>query len=138
MSMSNLPLMKAISAKVDYLYKRNEVISTNIANADTPGYQSRDLTKVDFGTVLKNMTGNTLGNVAIETTNPMHLPGPDAVRSARDPKDKLTYEVAPAGNGVILEEQMVKASETMMDYNMLLNLSRKQSNMMKIALGRQG
>jgi flagellar basal-body rod protein FlgB len=136
MSMSNLPLMKAISAKVDYLYKRNEVISQNIANADTPGYQSKDLTKVDFGTVLKSMKG--AGSISVETTNPMHLPGPDAIRGAKDAKDRLTYEVAPAGNGVILEEQMVKASQTQMEYNLMTNLSRKQSMMMKIALGRQG
>ncbi len=139
MSMNNLPLMKALAAKMDYLYKRNEVISQNIANADTPGYQSRDLTKVDFGSVLKSMTGdNKIAPVHIEQTNPLHMPGPNAVRSAKDPKDKLTYEVAPDGNGVIMEEQMVKAGQTQIDYNLMTNLLRKQSMMMKIALGRQG
>lgn len=133
--LGGLPLTKAIGAKVDYLYKRNEVIAQNMANADTPNYQSRDLTKVDFGAVLKGLGGEKIGNVRIETTNPMHMPSANAVKSVKDPKDKMTYEVAPDGNGVIMEEQMVKASETMLDYNLMVNLSRKQSALMRIVIG---
>ena len=136
--MSNLPLLTAIGAKVDYLYKRNEVLAKNIANADTPDYQSKDLTKVDFGAILKGLTGDKAGSISIKTTNPMHMPSADATKTAKDVKDKLTYEVAPDGNGVVIEEQMVKASQTMLDYNLMINLSRKQSNMMRIVLGRQG
>ena len=117
--------------------QRTEVISQNI-NADTPGYQSCDLMKVDFGSVLKSVTGDKkIPPVTIEQTSPLHLPGPNALRSAKDPKDRLTYEVAPDGNGVIMEEQMVKASQTQVDYNLITNLMRKQS-LMTTALGRQG
>jgi flagellar basal-body rod protein FlgB len=128
--------MKAMAAKMDYLDKRQGILSQNIANADTPGYQSKDLSKVDFGAVLKNITKDN--KVRIETTNPMHMPGPDAVKNAKNSKDKLTYEVAPDRNGVILEEQMVKASQTQMDYSLITNLMSKQTALYKIALGRQG
>ena len=136
MSISNLPLMKALASKMDYLDKRQGVLAQNIANADTPGYQSQDLTKVDFGAVLKNVS--KAGTIRMTATDPMHMPGPDAVKSAKDAKDKMTYEVAPDSNGVILEEQMVKANQTQMDYNMVTNLMSKQVAMYKIALGRQG
>lgn len=52
MSIQNVPLFKAIGAKMQYLDKRQAVLSQNIANADTPNYQPKDLTKVDFGRVL--------------------------------------------------------------------------------------
>lgn len=135
MSISNLPLMKAIGAKVDYLDRRQQVIAQNMANADTPGYQSKDLTKVDFGAVLKNVT--SANHVSLAKTNPGHISTSD-VASAREKKDKLTYEVAPDANGVILEEQAVKASQIRMDYNLMLNISAKQSAMYRTALGLQG
>lgn len=135
MSISNLPLMRALAAKMDYLDKREGVLSQNIANADTPGYQSKDLTKVDFGAVLKDIARPN--SIHIETTNPMHMPSPNDIAKSKDAKDRLTYEVAPDKNGVILEEQMVKASQVQLDYNMITNLMTKQSAMYKIALGRQ-
>ncbi len=134
MTTQNIPLLSAMNAKMQYLEKRNEVISQNIANADTPKYRARDLTKVDFGTVLKDLIDSD--KVHIETTHPGHMPQPDAVEKARNQKQKVTYEVAPDDNAVILEEQMVKATEINMDFNLLTNLMRKQSGMIRTALGR--
>lgn len=48
---------------------------------------------------------------------------------------RYSYEVAPAGNGVILEEQMTKASRTTMDYNLMTSLYQKHVAMMRTALG---
>ena len=134
MSLSNLPLMKAMNAKMDYLNMRQTVLAQNMANADTPNYQSKDLTKVDFGAVLKDVTKSN--KVRLETTNPAHMGGPDSIRDAKDVKDKWVYEVAPDKNGVILEEQMIKANQVQMDYSLLANLMSKQSGMYRTALGR--
>jgi flagellar basal-body rod protein FlgB len=136
MSISNLPLMKAMAAKMDYLDKRQGILSQNIANADTPGYQSKDLTDVDFGSVLKKITGNQ--KVSLVTTQKGHMPNPDEIDRSKDVKDRWTYEVAPDKNGVIVEEQMVKAAKTQMDYNLLTNLMSKQTTMYRTALGRNG
>ncbi len=135
MSIQNLPLMRAMAAKMDYLEKRQGVIADNIANADTPGVQSKDLTKVDFGSVLKNVGG--IKNVVLETTSDKHMRGPNDLANAKDKKDRLTYEVAPDKNGVIIEEQMVKANETQMDYTLMTSLMTKTANLYKTALGRQ-
>lgn len=135
MSLGDLPLSKAMAAKMNYLDKRQQVLANNIANADTPGYVSKDLTPVDFGTILKNITG--MKKVSLETTNPGHLPNPNATANTKDKKDRMVYEVAPDKNAVILEEQMVKAAKTQMDYNLLTNLMGKQSGMYRTALGRQ-
>ncbi len=134
MSISNLPLMKAIGAKINYLDARQGILAQNIANADTPGYQSRDLTEVDFGSVLNNLVHSN--KVKLESTNPLHLPNANEVERSKNNKDKLTYEVAPDKNGVIVEEQMVKASQVQLDYNMLVNLASKQTSMYKTAIGR--
>lgn len=134
--LSDLPLPRAISAKMDYLNMRQQIIAQNIANADTPDYQSKDLTKVDFGAVLKGMGGQNA--IVVEKTNDKHFGGMGEKGRAKDKNDRITYEVAPDKNGVIIEEQMVKASEIQMDYNLLANLSSKNSMMYKIAIGSQG
>lgn len=136
MSIQNLPLMRAMASKMLYLEKRQGVISQNIANADTPNYQSKDLTKVNFGAVLKGVTDTK--DVRLAITNAGHVGGPNEMGRAKNNKDKMTYEVAPDKNGVIVEEQMVKANETQMDYTLMTSLMTKTSNMYKIALGRQG
>ena len=135
MSIQNVPLMRAMAAKMIYLDKRQAVISQNIANADTPGYRPQDLTKVDFGKVLEKVTGKQ--QVTLTTTNSEHVLGKNDMANTKDKKDRMTYEVAPDGNAVILEEQMIKANQTMMDYSLLTNLMNKQASMYRLALGRQ-
>lgn len=138
MSIQNLPLSRAMAAKMIYLEKRQGVISQNIANADTPHYRSQDLTKVDFGSVLKDLTNTKkIPSVHMETTSAGHMPSPNDLKNSKDIKDRLTYEVSPDKNAVILEEQMVRANETQMDYNLITNLMTKTSAIYKIALGRQ-
>ncbi len=134
MTTSAIPLFKAMSAKMGYLNQRQEVISQNVANADTPGYIPRDLTKVDFGAVLKQTTGSKL--VRPDVTNPMHMGGVNDIDNPKNREAKTTYEVAPAGNAVIVEEQMVNAAKTTMDYNLMTSLYQKNLGMMRTALGR--
>ena len=55
MTTQSIALFKAIGAKMEYLSQRQNIISQNIANADTPGYQPKDLKPVDFGQTVKNI-----------------------------------------------------------------------------------
>ncbi|MCB1530653.1 MAG: flagellar basal body rod protein FlgB [Rhodospirillales bacterium] len=134
MTLQNIPLLQAMGAKMQYLSMRQDVLAQNIANADTPKYRARDLTKVDFGSVLEDVIDSD--RVRMEKTHPGHMPSPDVTKSSKNQKQKITYEVAPAGNAVIVEEQMVKATQTTMDFNLMTNLMRKQTGMIRIALGR--
>lgn len=133
MDIKDIALFQAMGAKMNYLSTRQGVLAQNIANSDTPEYRPRDLTEVDFGAVLQHVTGSQ--KVRVEKTNPGHmLPGGD-IDDARSRKVRMTYEVAPADNAVIIEEQMIKASQTTMDYNLMTNLMRKNIGMIQTALG---
>lgn len=136
MDIKNIALFQAMGAKMNYLSKRQGVIAQNIANADTPDYRPRDLTKVDFGAVLKDVTGSK--KIRMERTEAGHITPGGSLRSADERKSRMTYEVAPDDNGVIIEEQMIKASQTTMDYNLMTNLMRKNVGMIQTALGRGG
>lgn len=47
--------------------KRTQVLASNLANADTPGYKARDL---EFNSVLKGAQNRS---VRIKTTHPQHI-----------------------------------------------------------------
>lgn len=135
MNIKNIALFHAMGAKMNYLSTRQGVLAQNIANADTPEYRPRDLTEVDFGAVLKEVTGSK--TVRMERTKAGHMmPGGD-IDDPKNRKSRMTYEVAPGDNAVIIEEQMMKATNTTMDYNLMTNLMRKNVGMIQTALGRQ-
>ncbi len=133
MTTQNIGLFKALNAKMHYLDTRQKVLAQNVANADTPGYVPKDLTKVDFGRVLQKVSKDN--NVQVDTTNPMHMPPSDHIDDPKNRAAKLVYEVAPVGNEVSLEEQMVKSSQNTMDYSLMTTLYQKNVNMIKTALG---
>jgi flagellar basal-body rod protein FlgB len=124
-----------MTAKMGYLDHRQKVLAQNIANADTPGYQAHDLTKVDFGVMLKNITGDHLAMNPVNTQAGHMSPGGN-IDNAKDREQRMTYEVAPAGNAVSLEEQMINASRNTVDYNLMTTLYQKNVNMIRTALGR--
>lgn len=140
MSIQDIGLFKALGAKMDYLNQRQGVIAQNVANSDTPNYRPKDLVKVDFADMLKTEMGGSAENgvrpVSVAVTNEKHLPNADQVMNVKAKKQKDTYEVAPAGNAVIMEEQMMSAGQNMMDYNLMLNVYQKQVGMIRTALGR--
>lgn len=133
MTTQNPGLLQALNAKMSYLDQRQKVLAQNIANANTPDYKPKDLTKVDFSTVMKGLTkGNVLSP---QTTDPMHMPSPSDIDDAQSKQMKKTYDVVPTGNAVIMEEQMVRSAETVTDFNLMTTLYQKNINMIRIALG---
>ena len=134
MTTQNISLFQALGAKMDFLNQRQRVVAQNVANADTPGYKPKDLVPVDFGKVLKNVTNSN--SVQLETTKAAHMPPPGDIQDAKSRKQKETYEVAPAGNAVIMEEQLIMSGKTVMDYNLMTNLYQKNIGMIQTAIGR--
>lgn len=131
-------IFKALGAKMKYLHQRQTLISQNIANANTPNYRPKDLTEVDFGRVMSHVLDDRMKRVRIASTQPGHMPSPNAIENPRRDDQKQTYEVTPSGNAVILEEQSVKASQTQADYSLMTTIYSKNSGMIKMALGRGG
>jgi len=134
MTIQNIPLFQAMGAKMNYLDTRQGVLAQNIANADTPDYRARDLTDVDFGSMLREVSGRY--NVKMEVTTPGHQTSSNDPANPRQLKSRSSYEVAPAGNAVIIEEQMINATKNTMDYNLMTNLMRKNIALFQTALGR--
>lgn len=132
MDLSNIPLFGRIGERMAWLGERTRVLSQNIANADTPGYTPKDVKPLDFEAEMRK-----LNPVEPARTSEKHLTG--TVPPAGDfdvKKSKKFYEQAAEKNAVVIEEQMMKLSESQVTYNMMVNLYRKHVDMFKTAIGR--
>ena len=132
MGLKEIPLFSALTDRMKWLSARQKVLTQNIANSDTPGYEAKDLKAQSF----KKMVAQTSQpGMDMRTTSDKHIITTE--KSEFRPKtDAEPYEVTPQGNGVVLEEQMMKLSETQIEYQMTTSLYKKQIGMLKTALGR--
>ncbi len=132
MDLRNLAIFTMASRRMSWLGKRQEVLAQNIANSDTPRYRPEDLKAQDFRKFLRPNVPMT----RLTTTQDNHVLPPRETPKFRENKDKETYEVAPAGNAVVIEEQLMKVTETQGDYRLLTTLYQKHLSMLRAAIGR--
>ena len=133
MNLNKLPIFALITQRMAWLAQRQEILAQNIANADTPGYRPRDLTAKSFRALLQAR----LPSLGIKLTQRGHIMPNRSGGAFRADVVKGSVETAPSGNAVILEEQMMKVSETQNAYRLATNLYRKHVSMIKAAIGRR-
>ena len=101
--MSSIYLFNVASQRSNWLSVRQEVISGNIAHANTPGYSARDVQP--FEAVLDS------SRLSMATTDPQHLsPNGEAVETVVE-RSRADWQVYNSGNSVSIEKEMVKASD---------------------------
>ncbi|MDY6922387.1 MAG: flagellar basal body rod protein FlgB [Pseudomonadota bacterium] len=128
MAITDLPLLGQIKGRLTWLDERQRVIAENVANADTPGYASRDLKQpADFAAALRGG-----GRLTMTTTSAMHIAptGPVARFTAHKAPDS---ETTLDGNSVVVEEQMLKMAESRMAYDAAIGLYQKSMQMLRMA-----
>ena len=131
--MNDIPLLNAIKKRMNWLTQRQEILSQNIANADTPNYKARDLKPVDF----KKLVDNQSARMRMNATRPGHLVDKRASINAYDSEEtRRPYETEPAGNAVVLEEQMAKVSTTNISHQLISELYKKHLQMFSLANGK--
>ena len=131
--MTDAILMQALNSQMRYTAQRQGLLSQNIANLDTPGYQAKDLKKLDFG----NMMSAEANRLQMRATSPKHLEavGANSTGPYRADKVRNPFEVTPVGNSVSLEDQMAKVSDANEKFQTASSLMKKYTAMMHTAAG---
>ncbi|MBS0370439.1 MAG: flagellar basal body rod protein FlgB [Proteobacteria bacterium] len=93
---------------------RQQVIASNIANADTPNYKARD---VDFREALNGALGGKTSGLPLATTSVAHLPGSSA-GNVLDASLKYRTEEQGAidGNTVSMDAERSAFAENSVQY----------------------
>ncbi|WP_037313064.1 FlgB family protein [Ruegeria halocynthiae] len=124
----DLNVFKTAYAMATHAGQRQAVIARNMANADTPGYQPRDIE------AFQKAFENTGREVAMTVTRPGHLHG------ATVQQPWAEFEAAPSGdpngNGVSVEEEMFKAVEVKRQHDRALTIYKSSMNILRSSLGR--
>jgi flagellar basal-body rod protein FlgB len=103
--------------------RRMEVLAANLANADTPHYQARDL---DFKAVLD-------GAATLKTTNSRHL-GIDPLASRESLKYRIPHQPALDGNTVEADLELARYAENAVSYQASLLFATGKINTLRTAL----
>jgi len=84
---------------------RQELLASNIANADTPNYKARD---VNFASALQNALVGTATTLPIAQTSPMHLQG-NAGRAVLGAPVMYRKPVQPSADGNTVDMDVERA-----------------------------
>jgi flagellar basal-body rod protein FlgB len=133
-NLPDVPLMSMLKSKMSWLEARQDVLSQNVANADTPGYVAHDLKPMDFESLLKKANGAGPAS-GLMTTDPRHI-APVSQAGGFDSDESPDVTASPNGNSVSLEEEMIKVSDTQGQYQAAANLYAKAMQLMRTALGK--
>ena len=122
---SGIGLFDLAQARLNWVDRRQQVLTQNIANADTPGYKPLDVTP--FAQTLQSV-------LAPVQTNPAHLAGSAA--SSLSAKAGATADVAVDGNAVSVTDQLAKVADTSDTQALVENLYTKYMGFFMTALGK--
>jgi flagellar basal-body rod protein FlgB len=130
------PLLGMHPQALNLWQRRAEVISSNLANADTPGFLARD---VDFRKALMAATGAQDGNqLAMAATESGHIGGNPAFAGVGADANNLAYRVATQpsmdGNTVDTQVEQAQFAGNAIHYQASLSFITAQIKMMRTAI----
>lgn len=134
MDSSGIGIMQMLKTSMGYTHERQDMLSRNIANVDTPGYKAREMKEVDF----KRIMQAEARKLELRGSSIRHQQPLNASQTFRDEELDMPFESTPTENTVNLEEQMAKVAENEMMHQQAITLYEKMGKMFKIALGGGG
>ncbi len=133
MGIGDLQVFSALKQKMQWHQTRQGLLADNVANADTPGYKGRDLAQFDFA---DHVSGQSRAQVTMAATQPSHYAIQAGNTDGFAPRTMNSFEITPEGNGVTLEDEMMKVASNQMDYQAATTLYTKSMRVLRTALGR--
>ena len=135
MNLAEIPLFVMLRGRLGYLSQRQNVISQNVANADTARFVPDDLKPFSFDARVE-MNRAAQGAPAMAATQAGHMAPRNERRGSsaqwkpvRSPDSETTVN----GNAVVLEEEMLKLSDARMQYDAAISFYQKSMNLLRMA-----
>ena len=134
MNLPDVPLLTMLKGRMSWLEARQNVLSQNVANADTPGYVARDVKPMDFERLLKSDGAGF--HPQLSTTDARHIAIAPSNAGGFDSGEAPDSQANPLGNSVSLEQEMIKISDTQAQFQAATNLYSKAVQLMRTAIGK--
>ena len=119
---------------LDLLSTRQNLISSNIGNLDTPGYTASD---IDFQGQLREALGSK-GQLKLRATDERHYGPKTSNISSLKPEPFEEEDAAKSnGNNVDVDKEMAKLAENQIVYNATIQLMLKRGSTVRAAITEQ-
>lgn len=109
--------------------RRQRLIATNVANADTPKYRSQDLK--DFSSSYDSAPATGL-----RMTDARHVSGAGWGMGAGRVY-RTDSEVSPNGNNVSIEDEMFRMTSARREFDLALTVTKSSLGLIRTSLGRR-
>jgi flagellar basal-body rod protein FlgB len=124
--MVDTPMTEALSRFLDVDVARHKLITTNLANIDTPRYRTRDL---DFRAELARASTETFGVESGRLANASFTPVVHQVHGLME---------RPDGNNVSVERESLLLAENQLKFNLAVQLLKDQFHGISLAINSGG
>jgi flagellar basal-body rod protein FlgB len=129
MSMIDTPLMLGLERVLDVSAYRHQVIASNLANIDTPGYRTRDVREF-AGEIEQAMAGEDESSVS----------GPSLTRASFTP---ITHKIRgllerPDGNNVSVERESLLLAQNQLRFEVAVAFLKSEFHTMSSAISGGG
>jgi flagellar basal-body rod protein FlgB len=124
-----------LSRALDYRVRNQRIISTNVANIDTPGFRPKQL---KFDEELRRAVDNE--TVPLDRTNGKHLPGLDEFSV----DEAHSFDLLPEGtsgmgdHSLDIDKEMAKMARNNLLYEATVKMLSKKFDLLKTAIEGQG
>jgi flagellar basal-body rod protein FlgB len=144
MDLNGIPLFSLMRSKLGYLSERQKVIAQNVANASTPGFTPQDLKEFNkqqglagpqSAAAIVAQPAPTDAGVSLGSPLTSHKLSQSRNYVAQAAPDS---ETTLNGNQVVLEEQMLKMSESRSDYEAAIGFYQKSLGLLHLAIRKPG
>ena len=102
--------------------QRQQVLASNLANADTPNYKARD---IDFKKALASALGAASGTVGMKQSHSAHLPGNLAL-SMPEAVPRIAAQNSLDGNTVDMDVERAAFAENALQYEVSVSLANSK------------
>lgn len=124
--------LQALAAAAKFREMRQEIISSNIANQDVPGYKAK---RLDFESALARAL-DVDGHLTMKKTNDKHfnVGGGGFDNLQPEVRETTSGMVNESGNTVDVQDEMARQAENKVMYNALVQMMNKKLGLMKYVI----
>ncbi len=125
MDPTDIGLFRLAEQRLAWVDQRQRLLAQNVANANTPNYQARDMAPFEAA----------LAAPGLVQTSRLHLAGTAGVSEQSRVQARAR---SPNGNAVSIEDQLGRVADTAGVHELVVNLHHRYQTMFRTALGRGG
>jgi len=123
--------LPALEKSMAFAEARHQVLASNLANIDTPGYQTADLPVAPFQKALKQLVESQQSGLPMSPHEAAKLDSQKAEVAVRDTMQQILFH---DGSDVSLEQQVTEIAKNQAMHNLTVALMRAQHRTLSVAI----